>query len=142
MIIDCHGHYTTAPGELQVFRDAQLAASRDPALAPWSDAPRISDDQIRDSLEKAQLKLQRERGSDLTIFSPRASAMGHHLGNEAASLQLGARMQRPDLPRLPAVSATTSSACASCRSHPASRRPTAPRSWSAACASWASSAAT
>ena len=27
MIIDCHGHYTTAPGELQAFRDAQVAAS-------------------------------------------------------------------------------------------------------------------
>ena len=25
MIIDCHGHYTTAPGELQKFRDAQIA---------------------------------------------------------------------------------------------------------------------
>jgi 4-oxalmesaconate hydratase len=86
MIIDCHGHYTTAPGELHVFRDAQLAALRDPH-GVVVEAPRISDDQIRDSLEKAQIKLQRERGSDLTIFSPRASAMSHHLGNEAASLQ-------------------------------------------------------
>jgi 4-oxalmesaconate hydratase len=86
MIIDCHGHYTTAPGELHVFRDAQLAALRNPN-GVVVEAPRISDDQIRDSLEKAQIKLQRERGSDLTIFSPRASAMSHHLGNEAASLQ-------------------------------------------------------
>ena len=85
MIIDCHGHYTTAPGTLTVFRDAQLAALKSPgAAAP--EPPRISDDQIRDSLEQAQLKLQRERGSDLTVFSPRASAMGHHLGNEATSL--------------------------------------------------------
>jgi 4-oxalmesaconate hydratase len=29
--------------------------------------------------------LQRERGTDLAIFSPRASAMGHHVGNEATS---------------------------------------------------------
>jgi 4-oxalmesaconate hydratase len=50
-------------------------------------APRISDDQLRESLEKAQLKLQRERGTDLTIFSPRASAMAHHIGNEAVSTQ-------------------------------------------------------
>ena len=72
MIIDCHGHYTTAPGTLTVFRDAQLAALKSPgAAAP--EPPRISDDQIRDSLEQAQLKLQRERGSDLTVFSPRAS---------------------------------------------------------------------
>src|SRR6202521_454914 len=86
MIIDCHGHYTTAPGELHTFRDAQLAALKSP-LAAAVEMGRISDEQIRDSLEKAQLKLQRERGSDLTIFSPRASAMGHHLGNEATSLQ-------------------------------------------------------
>ena len=26
MIIDCHGHYTTAPAALQKFRDAQIAA--------------------------------------------------------------------------------------------------------------------
>ncbi|HEY6451701.1 MAG TPA: amidohydrolase family protein [Steroidobacteraceae bacterium] len=85
MIIDCHGHYTTAPPALQRFREAQLAALKSGAAA--ADGPRIGDDEIRDSLEKAQLKLQRERGTDLTIFSPRASAMGHHLGNEATSAQ-------------------------------------------------------
>ncbi|HVO47062.1 MAG TPA: amidohydrolase family protein [Steroidobacteraceae bacterium] len=86
MIIDCHGHYTTAPGELQKFRDAQIAALRDPAATAPSAALAISDDQIRESLENAQLKLQRERGTDLTIFSPRASAMAHHVGNESTSL--------------------------------------------------------
>jgi len=85
MIIDCHGHYTTAPGALQVFREAQLAALKGPAAATGLADPRISDDEIRESLENAQLKLQRERGTDVTIFSPRASAMGHHLGNEATS---------------------------------------------------------
>src|ERR1700748_3503063 len=48
---------------------------------------KISDDQIRESLEGAQLKLQRERGSDLTIFSPRASAMAHHIGDQRHSLE-------------------------------------------------------
>jgi 4-oxalmesaconate hydratase len=86
MIIDCHGHYTTAPGELQAFRDAQIAAFKT-GNAAGVPAPRISDDQLRESLEKAQLKLQRERGTDLTIFSPRASAMAHHVGNEAISAQ-------------------------------------------------------
>ena len=86
MIIDCHGHYTTAPAELQKFRDAQLAALKDPRLAAASAPPHISDDQIRESLEQAQLRLQRERGTDLTIFSPRASAMAHHIGNESTSL--------------------------------------------------------
>jgi 4-oxalmesaconate hydratase len=87
MIIDCHGHYTTAPSALQRFRDEQIAALDDPSAGPSPDGIRISDDQIRESLEGAQLKLQRERGTDLTIFSPRASAMAHHIGTEQTSLQ-------------------------------------------------------
>ena len=86
MIIDCHGHYTTAPGELQKYRDAQIAGLKDTSLPAPSDNLKISDDQIRASLEGAQLKLQRERGTDLTIFSPRASAMAHHIGTENTSL--------------------------------------------------------
>ncbi len=85
MIIDCHGHYTTAPAELQTFRQAQIAQLADPLL-PAPLAPHISDDEIRASLEGAQLKLARERGIDLTIFSPRASAMAHHVGTEQTSL--------------------------------------------------------
>jgi 4-oxalmesaconate hydratase len=84
MIIDCHGHYTTAPAAQQKFRDAQLAGLKDPT-APAARPGAISDDEIRDSIEKNQLRLQRERGADLTLFSPRASAMGHHIGNEAIS---------------------------------------------------------
>ena len=86
MIIDCHGHYTTAPGELQKYRDSQIAGLKDPAHQPALANLRITDDQIRESLEGAQLKFQRERGTDLTIFSPRASAMAHHVGNETTSL--------------------------------------------------------
>jgi len=84
MIIDCHGHYTTAPAAHQKFRDAQLAGLKDPT-APPARPGAISDDEIRETIEKNQLRLQRQRGSDLTLFSPRASAMGHHLGNEAIS---------------------------------------------------------
>jgi 4-oxalmesaconate hydratase len=86
MIIDCHGHYTTAPQELQAFRQRQIAAFEDRSQAPSKALLKISDDQIRESLEKAQLKFQRERGTDVTIFSPRASAMAHHIGNAATSL--------------------------------------------------------
>jgi 4-oxalmesaconate hydratase len=85
LIIDCHGHYTTAPDAHQKFRDQQLAWIADPAL-PFPTPAQISDDAIRDSIETHQLKLQRQRGADLTIFSPRASAMAHHIGNEAISL--------------------------------------------------------
>jgi len=85
MIIDCHGHYTTAPKELQDYRDKQVAELKDPGRVSSLGAVHISDDQIRESLEGAQLKLQRERGTDVTIFSPRASAMAHHIGDETTS---------------------------------------------------------
>ena len=85
LIIDCHGHYTTAPAGLQAFRDAQIARIKNPAL-PAATGPYVSDDEIRDSIENNQLRLQRERGADLTIFSPRASAMAHHVGDEAVSI--------------------------------------------------------
>ncbi len=84
MIIDCHGHYTTAPKELQDYRDAQIAQLKEKSQ-PKPAALKITDDQIRASIEGAQLKLQRERGTDLTIFSPRAAGMGHHIGDATTS---------------------------------------------------------
>ena len=84
MIIDCHGHYTTAPKPLRDYRAQQIEALKNPAAAPLP-APKISDDQIRESLEGAQLKSQRERGTDITLFSPIAGQMGHHIGNAATS---------------------------------------------------------
>jgi 4-oxalmesaconate hydratase len=85
MIIDCHGHYTTAPKALQAYREAQIAGLKDPSWRPAKAALAISDDEIRASIEGVQLKLQRERGTDLTIFSPRASGMGHHIGDATVS---------------------------------------------------------
>ena len=85
MIIDCHGHYTTAPKELEAFRQSQIAGLSDPSQTPSKASLKITDNQIRESLEKAQLKFQRERGTDVTIFSPRASAMAHHIGNASTS---------------------------------------------------------
>jgi len=86
VIIDVHGHYTTAPKALQAYRDAQIAALGDPSRVPVKGTVAISDDEIRASLEGAQLKFQRERGTDVTIFSPRASAMAHHIGDATTSL--------------------------------------------------------
>ncbi|MEZ5282572.1 MAG: amidohydrolase family protein [Acidimicrobiales bacterium] len=86
MIIDCHGHYTTTPPGVGVWRDAQVAAvEADPHHVGEPGVMSVSDDEIRESIESAQLRLQRERGADLTIFSPRASWMGHHVGNEHTS---------------------------------------------------------
>jgi 4-oxalmesaconate hydratase len=84
MIIDCHGHYTTAPPQHRRWRQAQEHAWD--TGAPINPAyPDISDDEIRETLEKYQLRLIRERSADMTIFSPQASAMAHHVGDEAMS---------------------------------------------------------
>jgi len=84
LIIDCHGHYTTAPAAHDAFRAQQIARIKDPALPP-PDPAKISDDQIRETIETHQLKLQQQRGADITIFSPRASTMAHHIGDESVS---------------------------------------------------------
>lgn len=81
MIIDCHGHYTTAPKALEDWRNCQVAAIKNPSAMPKVSELKISDDELRESIEKNQLRLMRERGSDLTIFSPRASFMAHHIGD-------------------------------------------------------------
>jgi 4-oxalmesaconate hydratase len=84
LVIDCHGHYTTAPEPHNLWRDAQKAAFKAGETPP--PYPTISDDEIRETIEKNQLRLVRERGADMTIFSPRASAMAHHVGDAGVSL--------------------------------------------------------
>jgi 4-oxalmesaconate hydratase len=87
MIIDCHGHYTTEPQKLHDWRKSQVAGIKDPTQKPARSALKISDDEIRSSVEGAQLKIQRERGTSCTIFSPRASGMAHHIGDAGISLE-------------------------------------------------------
>jgi 4-oxalmesaconate hydratase len=83
LVIDCHGHYTTAPAPHNEWREAQKAGFK--SGAPVPPYPTISDDEIRETIEQNQLRLIRERGADMTIFSPRASAMAHHIGDAAVS---------------------------------------------------------
>jgi 4-oxalmesaconate hydratase len=85
MIIDCHGHYTTAPKQLQAFRDEQVAELQSPPPARIKKPIEITDDELRASVQP-QLTFQRDRGTDLTVFSPRASAMAHHIGDGTTSL--------------------------------------------------------
>ena len=81
MIIDCHGHYTTVPAGMRVFRALQISNMGRPKKSAVS----VSDDEIRSSLEKGQIRLLDERGIDVMLFSPMASAMGHHFGSAAIS---------------------------------------------------------
>src|SRR5438132_8117942 len=86
MILDIHGHCTTEPPALHSFRDKQLAGLADRARKPNAADLAISDEVLMKSVEP-QVKMQKERGADLTIFSPRAAGMAHHVGTEAISMQ-------------------------------------------------------
>ena len=81
MIIDAHGHYTTAPPALEDWRKRQVSAAENNTEAPDPADLHISDDDIRETIEANQLRLMNERGTDLTVFSPRASFMAHHIGD-------------------------------------------------------------
>src|ERR1700692_3245102 len=87
MIIDCHGHFTTIPKRLREWRAKQIENADAPVNAPKAAEAYLTDDEIRLGIEGGQLKLQRERGIDVTLFSPIASLMSHHLGNERTSIE-------------------------------------------------------
>lgn len=83
MIIDCHGHYTTAPkSHGQWSEECQDLVHGGGAFPAY---PEISDDEIRETLELHQLQLIRERGITRTMFSPRASAMAHDINDQRFS---------------------------------------------------------
>lgn len=85
MIIDCHGHFTTAPRALEEWRKRQIAALADDVEGPHAAELSIADDELRDAIVSNQLRVMNERGVDVTIFSPRASFMAHHIGGFATS---------------------------------------------------------
>jgi len=123
VIIDVHGHYTTAPKALEAWRNRQIAGITDPSARPKVSELVITDDELRETIETNQLKQMKARGLDLTIFSPRASFMAHHIGDFQVSStwaaicnELCARVCRlfPDhfipaamLPQSPGVSLAT-----------------------------------
>ena len=84
MIIDCHGHYTVLPKAHDEWRGAQTAAFK--SAGEYPPYPAISDDEIRETIEANQLRLLKERGADMTIFSPRASAMAPHVGDQSVAV--------------------------------------------------------
>ncbi|PBC55399.1 amidohydrolase family protein [Rhodococcus sp. ACPA1] len=86
MIIDCHGHFTTAPPALGQWRERQIKAFEDSGARVSPDELHIGDDEIKAAIEQGQLELQLERGTDLTLFSPGAGKMAHHYGDEQTSL--------------------------------------------------------
>ena len=80
MIIDAHAHFTGAPPELQAYRGRQLINLARPARGQLQ----ISDEQLEVSMRR-RFKRMEESGIDRLLFSPQASAMGHHFGSELVS---------------------------------------------------------
>ena len=80
MIIDAHAHYTTAPAKLQSFRARQIVNQARPGPASLN----ISDEELEQSM-RGQFKRMDDTGIDRLLFSPQASAMGHHFGSELIS---------------------------------------------------------
>ena len=80
MRIDIHGHYTTAPPQLDAFRGRQITDINKPRKRPV----KITDDEIEQSLQ-ANFAAMDERNIDLVLFSPRASGMGHDFGDALTS---------------------------------------------------------
>ena len=85
MIIDCHGHFTTAPPALGQWREKQIRAFEESGARLSADELQISDDEIVSVIEQGQLKLQKERDTDVALFSPGAGKMAHHYGDEETS---------------------------------------------------------
>jgi 4-oxalmesaconate hydratase len=77
VIVDAHGHYTTAPRAHENYR-LRLREASD-AAAPLPPTPAISDDELRESVEGNQLRILRERGEDAMLLAPKASAMAHDM---------------------------------------------------------------
>ena len=98
MIIDAHTHYTTAPAELQAYRGRQITDLGKPARAKLQ----ISDEQLERSMQ-GQFKRMKESGIDRLLFSPQASAMGHHFGSPAHKPLLDRSLQRPHRARCAAL---------------------------------------
>ena len=86
MIIDCHGHFTTTPPQVAKFRADQIAEFNRTGITPSLVPPAVSDEEIRKGITENQLRIMRERGIDLTIFSPRAIGMDHQTGNEETNV--------------------------------------------------------
>ena len=141
MIIDCHGHYTTAPAAHTAWREAQrrgVGGRPGPAAVPGDlrrRDPRVDRDQPAAADGRA-----RGRPDDLL-----PARLGHgppRRRRVASAGSWAAALQRPHRTAWRSSSPTTSSASASCPSRRASRSRIRSPSCAAASRSWASSAAT
>ena len=122
MIIDIHGHYTTAPTQLRDWRLRQIESAGTPFTEPLT----ITDDEIRETVGTKQLKNQQDRGTDVALFSPTAGGMAHHYGDEQTSIQWTTTVTTSSTEST-SCSLKTSSRCSSYPNRPAQALRTASR---------------
>ena len=94
MIIDVHGHYTTAPKALEDWRNRRIAGINDPSARPKVSELRISDDELRESIVDDQLKKMQERGSDSHHLQPARQLHGAPYRRLRGLVGLGRDLQR------------------------------------------------
>ncbi len=68
------------------FRARQIEHFKKTGNSIAEDPPHITDEEIHAAIHDNQLKVMKERGVDLTIFSPRALGMDHQFGNEETNV--------------------------------------------------------
>ena len=104
MIIDCHGHYTTAPAQLEAWRKRQIAALDDPSKAPTARGAR--DRRRRDprvARRRAAAHAARARhGPHHLLAAGELHGPPHRHGGHQP--RVGGDLQRPRAPGLPALS--------------------------------------
>ena len=100
MIIDIHGHYTTAPKQLEAWRNQQIAGIKDPAAKPQASDLKISDDELRevDRGEPAPVHAGARRGPDHLLAARELHGPSHR--RLRRQLDLGRDLQRALLPRV------------------------------------------
>ncbi len=104
MIIDCHGHYTTAPPALEAWRKQQIAAIGDPVKAPSRASLRHQ--RRRDSREprgRATQDAARARHRRHLLLAARERDGAPHRRRDDEP-RVVARVQRPHPPRVHTLS--------------------------------------
>ena len=104
MIIDCHGHYTTAPKALEAWRNRQIAGIKDPAQAPKVAELKIGDDELRESIEANSAAPDEGARLRSDGLQPPRQLHGPSHWRFRHKLDLGLDLQRALLPRFQALS--------------------------------------
>ena len=120
MIIDVHGHYTTAPKALEDWRNRQIAGIKDPSARPKVSELKISDDELRESIVEQPAEEDAGARQRPHHLQPARQLHGAPHRRLQGLLDLGRDLQRAVLRASASCFPTVSSARRCCRSRRAS----------------------